>query len=233
MSRFGNSRDGRVVPMEVAQKLLDQRDRLADEYKQARQRIEQLEAARREDHEERQQLEQRAEEAEQDTRRLREKLAELEQQLAVEPDEEATRSADDDRDRLERRAARLQQDLERVRGRTEKSVDAARQNERIRLLSGLGEVLDAVDRALEMGDVEGPWRQGLEAIRQRFVSFLRAEGAEMTGKVGERMDPARHEAVATEAHPDFKKGEIVRVDRPGIVLDDGTVARSARVVVAA
>lgn len=226
--------DGRrVVPLEVAREIVEERDRAIEQLEAARRRIQQLETEVDELRDERDELEEYAREAEREVGRLRDKLDEIEERMEVSSEApESGASAETEKHQLEERAKRLAADLKRVQGRTAESVEAARRDERIRLLSGLGEVLDAIERALEMGEASGPWRQGLEAIRNRFLEFLEREGAELIGEVGEKMDPNIHRAVSTVEDPDVQKGRIVHVDRPGIVLEDGSVVRPAQVVVA-
>ncbi|MGM0558437.1 MAG: nucleotide exchange factor GrpE [Myxococcota bacterium] len=175
-------------------------------------------------------LRERVQEAESEASSLREELA---------SQQEARHSETPDRDdnsevvrRLSRRIDELTKDLQRVERRTQRSVEDARRQERTRLLAGLGDVLDSTERALEMQGAEGPWRQGIEAIHTQLIRYLEAEGAELFGEVGEKMDPHRHEAVGVVDVEKYDKGEIVNIERRGIELEDGTVVRTARVQVA-
>ncbi len=226
-----NNDDGRVVPMRVARQLLEQRDRLVEEVQKARSEIDDLKTEYESEQQRRRQAEQQVDRLRDHVETLREELDDFEARFDIE-DQKPESSDDDEREQLQRRAQRLSDDLRRVRSRTADSVAAARREERIRLLSGLGDVLDAVERAIEMGDAEGPWRQGLEAIRDRFISYLKSEGVELIGRRGEPMDPNLHQAISTVEHGDFDANTIVAVDRPGLVLEDGTVVRPAQVVVA-
>ncbi|MFU8804965.1 MAG: nucleotide exchange factor GrpE, partial [Bradymonadaceae bacterium] len=133
---------------------------------------------------------------------------------------------------LNRRIEELGRDLRRLQERSSETVAGARRQERVRLLSGLGDVLDSVERALTLGETESPWRAGLEAIRSQFHAYLRDHGATLTGKVGERLDPHIHQAIAVVDSPAFEAGQIAEVDRHGLELEDGTVVRPALVIVA-
>lgn len=207
------------IPVEVGERLVAERNRLAEE----------LQRLRRENA--------RTEEA------LRSAKVQLEtaRNRAVEAEEELRRVVSDQADdpnileplqTLERRVSQLTSDLNRLRQRTGKEIDGARRSERSRLLAGLGNVLDSVDRALRSSDENNPWRAGLVAVRSQLHAFIRGEGASVTGEVGERLDPRIHEAVGAVDVPDTSSGDVVRVERHGIVLEDGTVARTAQVVVA-
>lgn len=231
----------RQVPMHVAQELADQRDRLMAEVQRLRRANDQLAEGKRAAEASLETLERRAEEAERAAAQLRGKLEEL----AVEQAEAAQKAAEDEREaedearreeaevvaRLSKRIEELTGDLERVRRHTTTKVEAARRDERARLLSGLGDVLDSIDRAIEM-DTEGAWRQGLEAIRSQLVKFMRAEGARVTGEPGEKMNPRVHQAMGMVDSDQVDSGHVVRVARHGLELEDGTVVRPAQVVVA-
>lgn len=233
VSRFGDGRSGRVVPLEVAQQLLDQRDRLVAEVQKNRREKDRLESNLRTTQQECHALEERAIAAEKEARGLREKLQQWQHDGASSAENEKDRG-DETIAVLDRRIKQLNTDLERLRRRTSETVDLARREERVRLLSGLGDVLDSVERALSIEDLEGPWRQGLEGIRSQLHAFLRGEGALIVGAEGESMDPHIHQAIATVDDTSHGSGEIVRVHRVGIVLDDSdrTVVRPAHVVVA-
>lgn len=133
---------------------------------------------------------------------------------------------------LSRRIQELESDLSRSLRRAETEVDAGRRDQRGKLLSGLGEVLDSTDLALRMNPSEGPWREGLSAIRGQLVRFITSNGAKLTGEVGTALDPHLHEAIAVVESP-YPRGQIAEVHRLGIILEDGAVARTALVAVAA
>lgn len=190
----------RAVSLEVAQRLLDERNEL------------QLEVAR-----------------------LREQNAALLEQLgdtAAAP-EPVEAPAQDAVEALARRVAELTRDLERVQHRTAAEVEQARVDERSRLLSRLGDVLDSVERGLAMDLSGGPdaWQTGLRAIEAQLLAFFGAQGATLIGEVGEEYDPSLHEAVAMVDDPTVGPRRVASVLRRGIVLPGGHVARPAQVYV--
>ena len=231
----GNSRRGsrRVVSLEKARKIAAQRDRLAEEVEELRRRNEELSEQRASGHQDREKLEERAEAAEKKVRELQAKLEERER--GGEP-READREEESDEaselvERLTRRVASLTDDLERVKQKRQEELERARREERISILAGMGDVLDSVERGLAM-QTEGPERQGLEAIHAQLLDFLSREGATLTGEVGVQLDPRVHEAVEVIESPDYESGEIVDVDRRGVLLEDGSVVMPAKVKVA-
>ncbi|MFP4597987.1 MAG: nucleotide exchange factor GrpE [Persicimonas sp.] len=245
----------RHVPMHVARQLAEQRDKLAEQVHQLQRERDQLAAAHRTLEARNETLDARARQAEQLAGDLR---AQLDQraQAQREQDQRAKDQRERDRsealqpvskaapaesteaaesaetiERLNRRIDELLGDLERVRGKaSQASVKAARQ-EKVRLVSGLGDVLDSIERGLSL-DATGAWRQGLEAIYRQLTSFLRAEGVHLIGEPGEPLDPRLHEATGVVEATDFESGLVARVDRHGLQLDDGTVVRPAQVAVA-
>jgi molecular chaperone GrpE len=243
-SRRGSSQS---VPLETARKIARQRDQLVEKVEQLRRENDKLAESR-------QKALQQKESLEQETSQLAEQLAEADEEIerlaarlqqADQPDrpdqpdkaeqtEPAAQAQEEGEivDRLTRRVASLTDDLERVRRRSGETAREARRAERMRLLAGLGDVLDSVERGLAM-QPEGAGRQGLEAIHSQILDFLRREGAELTGQVGAKMDPKIHEAVEVVETPDFQSGQIVEVARRGVRLEDGTVVMPAKVQVAA
>jgi molecular chaperone GrpE len=237
------SRDGRpprgsrrAIPLDQARKIARQRDELAEKFEALRERYEQLADVHEEAEQRTDVLESKLAEAEGEIERLRQQLEEAESSRDESPTpdtkSETTSQADAEHvERLERRVGDLTSDLERVRSNAASTAEEARREERIRLLSELGDVLDSVDRGLSM-PMEPAAREGLKAIRAQLVRFFRQEDAELTGEVGTPFEPERHEAIERVEASDVESGSIVAVDRHGLVLEDGTVVQSARVSVA-
>lgn len=216
------------VPLRVAQQWAEERRRLIAEVQELRRENDRLLAKGKDTEADHQALERRATEAETIAAELREALAER-------AGRESRSDADTQRlSRLSRHIEELTGDLERVQRKTSQAVNDARREERLRLIAGLGDVLDSIDRGLE-SEVDERWKQGLEAIRAQFLTFLRAEKVQLVGEVGEPMDPRHHQAIAAieadEAHG-YVPGQIVRVERPGLALEEGTLVRPALVTVA-
>jgi molecular chaperone GrpE len=212
----------------VAQQWAEERRLLLAEVQELRRENDRLLATEKNTEVEHQALQRRALEAEQVTAELREALAERASEVPR-SDTDSRRLA-----RLGRHIEELTADLERVQRKTSQAVQDARREERLRLVAGLGDVLDSIDRGLET-EVDDLWKQGLEAIRAQFLAFLRAEKVQLVAGIGEPMDPRIHNAIAAidaEQANGYVPGEIVRVERPGLVLEDGALVRPALVTVA-
>ena len=129
------------------------------------------------------------------------------------------------------RGASEEFDHARARLRKELSKDIER-GRRSMLVSFL-EVLDNLDRALDVaaGRADDPLVQGVTLVRQQFLATLESFGVHRVDPLGQPFDPTRHEAVSTVAAtagaPD---GQICGVIRPGYVMGDD-VLRPAQVAV--
>lgn len=239
-NRYPFDRGGRGIPVQVAQKIAAERDELlalARQLKRENERLQgqiellkedraELQAYITRQEEEDQGLRAQEQAARREAKALRERLKELEAKAQQ-------KSADEELvEGLRRQVQSLTADIERLRRREGEALESAQRQERIRLLDGLGSVLDSVDRALRLGEPEGPWRQGLEGIQGQIQAFFKGEGAQIYGEPGEVMDPHIHEALAALEREGAESGEILEVERRGIRLTDGTLVRPAQVLVA-
>jgi molecular chaperone GrpE len=155
------------------------------------------------------------------------------------PDEDAGRAdatvdADVQRrlDELEDRWRRALADLDNYRKRTVREMERLRSSERAAVVSQWLPVVDNLDLALEHagGDAEA-LVEGVRAVRDQAAAVLAALGFPRQDDLGRQFDPARHEAVGTEASDSVPPGTVVRVVRPGYG-DDERLVRPAAVVVA-
>lgn len=219
--RRGGRGSGRVVPLEKVKEIVSQRDRLADEVERLRERKQNLEEALESARGRLDELERRAEEAE---ARAGDLEAELENRDSSDADDLDERSA------LESKVRELRDDLERIRSRSDEVDEAARREERIRLLADLGTVLDSIQRGLSM-QPDGPAKEGLEAIRSQVLDFFERHGATLVGEEGDVFDPEVHEAVDVTRDPQCDERTVTDVHRPGVVLEDGRLVLPARVAV--
>lgn len=148
----------------------------------------------------------------------KERVAELEQQLA------------------EAREAHLRvvADLQNFRRRSQEERVQQVQFANEGLISDLLPVLDNFERALGC-EVDGEAAQGLLKgicmIEQQLRGVLQSYGAERVATVGEFFDPARHEAVARVESSEVCEGTIVEELQSGYLLN-GRLLRPAQVRVA-
>jgi molecular chaperone GrpE len=131
------------------------------------------------------------------------------------------------------RLLRAMADLDNLRKRFHREVAREREAERSRVAAEWLPVVDDLDRAIEhAASDEGAARfaDGLRAVRDHALAVLTRLGFPRFEDVGERFDPARHEAVSAIAS-DAASGTVVAAVRPGYGTRDA-VLRPAAVVVA-
>jgi molecular chaperone GrpE len=77
-----------------------------------------------------------------------------------------------------------------------------------------------------------PWYEGIALTLQKLHKTLESKGVQkLDVKPGDEFDPAIHEAVTHEDHPDFSGGQVVEVLQNGYKLND-RIIRPALVRVA-
>lgn len=94
-------------------------------------------------------------------------------------------------------------------------------------------ILDDLQRALLNAPHKGEaatWAQGIELIARKLQGILEAEGIQPIPASGE-FDPALHEAITHEDHPELKSGQIIEVVQQGYTIGE-RVIRPALVRVA-
>jgi molecular chaperone GrpE len=123
-------------------------------------------------------------------------------------------------------------DFDNYRRRVERDrLSAARSGKREVLLPLL-DVVDNFDRALgHMKDLPPALATGFEALRRQLLGLLEAQGVTPLSAVGERFDPAVHEAIASVDSDGAESGTVVDEMQRGYRWGED-VLRPARVRVA-
>ncbi|MCX2182683.1 nucleotide exchange factor GrpE [Streptomyces sp. SKN60] len=109
---------------------------------------------------------------------------------------------------------RVQAEYENYRKRVRHDQEAVNEIATAKVLESLLPILDAIDRARSLGEVNG----GLWAVAEALEETLAGLGLERTGTPGEPFDPARHEAVDHEISDDVDTPVCTAVLRPGYQL---------------
>jgi molecular chaperone GrpE len=132
---------------------------------------------------------------------------------------------------LAERYTRAMADLDNTRKRYERELADLRAGERARVTGAWLPVLDHLELALRHAEADpAAIVSGVEAVLTQALQVLSNLGVSRVEGVGERFDPARHEAAATV--PDAgDPGTVVAILRPGYVAGD-RVLRPAAVAVA-
>ena len=169
---------------------------------------------------------------------LRDRIEELELELAeladtLEPTAESSDS-DPGSEELERARSVLREmkgDLDRAHRHRDEALDRGRREERLERLASTAELHDGLRRSIAAAPADGPWAEGQRALLALVEEQIRHAGAESFGAQGDAFDPTVHEAVAVEVGD--TPGTISSVVKAGFRLHDGTLVRPASVVVTA
>ena len=131
---------------------------------------------------------------------------------------------------MEDRYKRALADLDNYRKRSARDVQLRVGESREALLRDWLEVVDSVERALQMGNGT-PAADGLRALLEQMESILARHGARRIGAPGEPFDPERHEAIDVRMSSEVPDRTVLEVARSGWAIGD-RVLRPALVVVA-
>jgi molecular chaperone GrpE len=142
---------------------------------------------------------------------------------------ELTAEKDALQDRLLRLAAEFDNYRKRIDRDRRDQADAAVAN----AVEDLLPIVDNLERALEApaGEDGDSYRQGVELIHRQMLDLLRRRGVTPIESVGADFDPQLHQAVAHEASPEHREGEVMEEFRRGYKLGD-RLLRPAMVKVA-
>jgi molecular chaperone GrpE len=118
------------------------------------------------------------------------------------------------------RCLRVAADLENYKKRAAKEREEIQRFGSEKLLKDLLPVVDGLDRALAAAPAEDPLREGVKLVRASFEQALLRHGVTGFTAMGEKFDPALHEAlmqVPTREHP---PGTVVLEHARGFKLND-------------
>ena len=127
----------------------------------------------------------------------------------------------------------LATEVETTRRRLEREAAQQAQRVRVELAAPMLEVLEALDRSLQVG-AQGSREvvlEGVERVHQLMIKKLGELGLERIVTVGERFDPTRHEAIGLIAVTDPAQDGVVLAEvSPGFAMA-GQIMRAPRVQV--
>jgi molecular chaperone GrpE len=137
-----------------------------------------------------------------------------------------------ERDEYLELAQRTKADFENYRRRAAGDIEAARVRGRAELAARLIPAIDNLERALAAGGAAegGELTKGVAMVHADLNESLKLAGVESYDPLGQRFDPAWHEALATRAEEGTEPGSVIETLEKGYRLD-GQVLRPARVVV--
>jgi molecular chaperone GrpE len=120
------------------------------------------------------------------------------------------------------RYQRLTADFENYKRRTRQELADRTQYANEELLRKLLPILDNLRRALDHAPegIDRNWFDGLRMVVRQFEDTLQAQGVSPIPAVGEKFDPAQHEAIAREETDEHEEGTIVEEMQPGYRLHE-------------
>lgn len=176
-----------------------------------------------------QEIKAEADEIKADTEEIKEELQEIKEELDA---KKAAEGEEDYKGKFFYLAAEM--DNMKKRFEREKSNLVKFGNEKV--LSGLLEVVDNLDRTVDAiaNDEDEKVKniyQGVEMVRTQFLGVLKSNGLEKIEALGEIFDPNFHEAMAQMPAEGKKDQEVIQVYQHGYSLN-GRLLRAAKVVIA-
>ena len=120
------------------------------------------------------------------------------------------------------RYQRLAADFENYKRRTRQELADRTQYANEELLRRLLPILDNFRRALDHtpANTDPQWLEGIRLVARQFEAILAAQGLTPIPALGEKFDPAQHEAIARQETDDEEEGTIVEEMQPGYRLHD-------------
>ena len=148
-----------------------------------------------------------------------ERASATEGHLRVDPELQAAR---DEAEATFGRYQRLAADFDNFKRRTRQEQIDRTQFANEELLRKLLPILDNLRRALDHApeSVDPNWFEGVKMVARQFEDVLRAQGLSPIPAVGEKFDPAQHEAIASEETDEHEEGTIVEEMQPGYRLHE-------------
>jgi len=129
---------------------------------------------------------------------------------------------------------RARADMENARRRAEQEVDKARKFALERFAGELLPVLDNLERAIQVADVENeaikPVIEGVDLTLKSFISIVEKFGMEIVDPQGEMFNPELHQAMSMQETTEFAPNSVMAVMQKGYTLN-GRLLRPAMVMV--
>lgn len=111
-------------------------------------------------------------------------------------------------------------DLQHFQKRWKEEENERKIKQRGEIISSLLHILDSLEGA-KSRSVDKKFIEGIELIEKQFIDFLKSEGVEEVGFVGEKFDPSLHQVVSIDITNDENNdGKVSEVYRKGYKIKD-------------
>jgi len=138
-----------------------------------------------------------------------------------------------EKDELFGKLQRVAADYENFQKRAPKQIAEAIAYEKERIIKALLPALDNLEHTLtnaQSAEDVDVFVKGIRIIHDQMLDTLRTHGVEQIKAVGEKFDPALHEAMTQKAEPDKEDNIVLEEFQAGYKLN-GRVIRPSRVIV--
>ena len=125
-----------------------------------------------------------------------------------------------ERDELKDALLRRRAEFENYRRRVERDRGSAATEAEAGILRQLLGTVDNLERALAAGGADSGLREGVELTLRELLGLLDSLGVTALAPVGERFDPALHQAILHEPAAGFEAGTVAEVYRKGYTYKD-------------
>jgi molecular chaperone GrpE len=115
---------------------------------------------------------------------------------------------------------RRRADFENYRRRVERDREAVAAEAEAGILRQVLGTVDNLERALAASASDSGLREGVELTLRELTTLLDSLGVVSIVPLGERFDPAFHQAMVHEPAPGFEPGVVAQVYRKGYVFKD-------------
>jgi molecular chaperone GrpE len=125
-----------------------------------------------------------------------------------------------ERDELREALLRKRADFENYRKRVERDRGTAALDAEAGVLRQLLGTVDNLERALLAQDAGTALREGVVLTHRELLTMLESIGVTAVEALGQRFDPAAHQAILHEPAPGFESGTVSEVYRKGFRYRD-------------
>ena len=184
--------------------------------------------------EEVEEIKEEAEEIKAEAEEIKEELDEIKE--GVEEIKEELKAEGKEQEDFKAKYYYLAAEMENMRKRFERDKESLVKYGNEKVLSGLIEVVDNLDRTIDAiaGDEDEKVKNifvGVDMVRKQFLECLQNNGLERFDSLGEIFDPNLHEAMAQQPAEGKEDQEVIQEYQKGYRLN-GRLLRAAKVIIA-
>ena len=140
--------------------------------------------------------------------------------LAESPPADEVEGLRREREELREALLRRRAEFENYRRRVERDRGAAAAEAEAEILRPLLGTVDNLERALAASGADSALREGVQLTLRELMTFLGSLGVVAVSPLGQRFDPAQHQAIVHEPARGFEAGTVAEVYRKGYTFKE-------------